>query len=537
MHGGTTQESTPQGHAPFRAGSVIGERYEVIRQLDQDPLSALYECRDHEDERVVWVRIASPALSPDADAARAFASRMASVIGVSGPHLSGVLAVDVHQGVTLFSVEPAVPGLSLSALLLNRTENRMNADELLPIMVQVQKALEACPAGRHHGEVRLERVFVDTQGTVQLTGAFLLAAAPPRPLATILRAHDRLRREFAPEVLTGVARESADFFAVGQLAYQALTGERACEPGASVPARLGGVGDEIAKLIAAHPRRRPPSLAPLLEALARQAGAPPPGRVEPVGVSLPGADHDDLPAEATAVVRQAPARVGAPKPASLAARRPMGGDQSGTAELSLNDLQAMSESRGREDEDELDLDLHEEHSGDSELPELAEEAKTRQVKLVDVQGAPPPDDYDDTADTDPPPGPTGDGDDDDDDDDAPMTRPRDEATMKIAFADIQPPPGGRSKRTPQGPTTLILRVPGQSSDTAAAAQPKAPRRQRRNVIVPALFAAVVIVAASLAFALFKKWRAEQDQHERVREHIEHLQDEGAITVPAQPPQP
>ena len=29
----------------------------------------------------------------------------------------------------------------------------------------------------------------------------------------------------------------------------------------------------------------------------------------------------------------------------------MGGDQSGTAELSLNDLQAMSESRGREDEE------------------------------------------------------------------------------------------------------------------------------------------------------------------------------------------
>ena len=111
MHGGTTQESTPQGHAPFRAGSVIGERYEVIRQLDQDPLSALYECRDHEDERVVWVRIASPALSPDADAARAFASRMASVIGVSGPRLSGVLAVDVHQGVTLFSVVAAASSL------------------------------------------------------------------------------------------------------------------------------------------------------------------------------------------------------------------------------------------------------------------------------------------------------------------------------------------------------------------------------------------------------------------------------------------
>lgn len=524
MHGGTTQESTPQGHAPFRAGSVIGERYEVIRQLDQDPLSALYECRDHEDDRVVWVRIASPALSPDAETARAFVGRLAAVIGVSGPHLSGLLAVDVHQGSTLFAVEPAVNGTSLSAALLNRTEARMNADELLPILAQVAKALDACPAGRHHGEVRLERVFVDANGQVQLTGAFLLAAAPPRPLATILRAHDRLRREFAPEVLTGVARDSADLFAVGQLAYQALTGERACEPGASVPARLGGVGDEIAKLIAAHPRRRPPSLTPLLEALARQAGAPPPGRTEPLGVSLPGAELDERPAEATAVLRPPSnsAAAAAPKAGQGLARRPMDGNQSGTAELSLDDLDAMSDANDDE------LDLQDSVSGDDELPELAEEAKTRQVKLVDVQAPPAADD--DTADTDPPPAFS-----DDDDDDAPLERPRDEATMKIAFADIQPPPSQRGKRTPQGPATLITRVPGkEGKEGDAPAAPRAARRPRRNIIVPALVAAVVIVAASLAFALFKQWRLEQDQHERVREHIEHLQDEGSTSAPPAP---
>ena len=298
MHGGTTQESTPQGHAPFRTGAVIGERYEVMRQLDQDPLSALYECRDHEDDRLVWVRIASPALSPDADTARAYASRLSPMVGVNGPHLAGLRAVDVHQGSTLFVVEPQSPGTSLSAMLLSRTEARMNADELLPILVQLADALDACPAGRHHGEVRLERVFVDGMGTVHLTGAFLIAAAPPRPLATSLRAHDRLRREFAPEVLTGVARDSADLFAAGQLAYQALTGERACEPGASVPARLGGVGDEIAKLIAAHPRRRPPSLTPLLEALARQAGTALPSRPDVARSSLLGEGEEDRVAEA-----------------------------------------------------------------------------------------------------------------------------------------------------------------------------------------------------------------------------------------------
>ncbi|MBK6580544.1 MAG: hypothetical protein IPG17_31175 [Sandaracinaceae bacterium] len=540
MHGGTTQESTPQGHAPFRTGAVIGERYEVMRQLDQDPLSALYECRDHEDDRLVWVRIASPALSPDADTARAYASRLSPMVGVNGPHLAGLRAVDVHQGSTLFVVEPQSPGTSLSAMLLSRTEARMNADELLPILVQLADALDACPAGRHHGEVRLERVFVDGMGTVHLTGAFLIAAAPPRPLATILRAHDRLRREFAPEVLTGVARDSADLFAAGQLAYQALTGERACEPGASVPARLGGVGDEIAKLIAAHPRRRPPSLTPLLEALARQAGTALPSRPDVARSSLLGEGEEDRVAEATAVVRhpskssQPPGatRAFAARPAQArSARRPADGDQSGTAELSLDDLNAMSETGGPEEQT-----VDHEDPADDALPELDEDAKTRQVKLADVQ-AQDPDDDSDTADTEPPPppAPSGDDDDDDDDDDVPLVRPRDEATMKIAFADIKPT--GPARRTLQGPSTLITRLPS-GAEAPAAARPKAQRR-RRDVIVPALFAAVVIVAASLAFALFKKWRIEQDQHERVREHIEQLQDADPVAgqAPALAPAP
>lgn len=540
MHGGTTQESTPQGHAPFRAGSVIGERYEVIRQLDQDPLSALYECRDHEDDRLVWVRLVSPALSPDADTARAYASRLSPMVGVSGPHLPGLRAVDVHQGSALFVVEPQSPGTSLSAMLLSRTEARMNADELLPILVQIADALDACPAGRHHGEVRLERVFVDAAGQVHLTGAFLMAAAPPRPLATILRAHDRLRREFAPEVLTGVARDSADLFAAGQLAFQALTGERACEPGASVPARLGGVGDEIAKLIAAHPRRRPPSLTPLLEALARQAGAALPSRPDAARSSLLGEGEEDRLAEATAVVRhptkssQPPGATRGAAPSLISAlggRRPMDGDQSGTAELSLDDLNAMSDPGGPE-EQTLDHD----DSADDSLPELDEDAKTRQVKLADVQAPAPDDDFDsDTADTEPPPppSPSADDDDDDDDDDAPMVRPRDEATMKIAYADIKPT--GPPRRTAQGPSTLITRLPS-GAEAPAAPRPKASQRRRRDVIVPALIAAVVIVACSLAFALFKQWRIEQDQHERVREHIEQLQEADPTAAPTPAPE-
>ena len=191
----------------------------------------------------------------------------------------------------------------------------------------------------------------------------------------------------------------------------------------------------------------------------------------------------------------------------------------------------MSETGGPEEQT-----VDHEDPADDALPELDEDAKTRQVKLADVQ-AQDPDDDSDTADTEPPPppAPSGDDDDDDDDDDVPLVRPRDEATMKIAFADIKPT--GPARRTLQGPSTLITRLPS-GAEAPAAARPKAQRR-RRDVIVPALFAAVVIVAASLAFALFKKWRIEQDQHERVREHIEQLQDADPVAgqAPALAPAP
>ena len=546
MHGGTTQESTPQGHAPLRAGSVIGERYEVIRQLDQDPLSALYECRDHEDERLVWVRLASPALCPDPETARSYAARLAPAVGARGPHLTGLLGVDLHQGATLFVVEPAAAGTSLSALLLGRSESRMNADELLPIMAQLAQALDACPTGRHHGEVRLERVFVDDAGQVQLTGAFLVAAAPPRLLATVLRAHDRLRREFAPEALTGVARDSADLFGAGQVALQALTGERACEPGATVPARLGGVGDEIAKLVAAHPRRRPPSLTPLLEALARQAGAPAP---VPTGeADADDSDDFDDGAGATAVVRHphpsshppgaAAASAGRSAPLSgHNARRPVGADASGTAELALEDLQFMDRtpnpSAGGDAPASSAPDDHE----DDDVGELDEDAKTRQVKLAEIRpsaGAGSASALSDAGAHASPHASADDDDDDDDDDDGPRPPRPGEATVKIAFADIKPPTAPRTK---QGPATLITRVPASDANAApngGAARPAPARKRRRSVVVPALVAAVVIVAASLMFALYRQWRAEQDQHERVREHIEHMQQEEPAPAPAAP---
>ncbi|MCA9575908.1 MAG: hypothetical protein H6726_06950 [Sandaracinaceae bacterium] len=528
MHGGTTQESTPQGHAPLRPGSVIGERYEVIRQLDQDPLSAIYECRDHEDDGLVWVRLASPALCPDADTAAAYMARLTSLVGARGPHLAGLRAVDVHQGTTLFVVSNRSAGTSLAAMLLDRSEARMNADELLPIMAQLSDALASC-AGRHHGEVRLERVFVDTTGKVQLTGPFLVAAAPPRALATVLRAHDRLRREFAPEVLTGVARESADLYGAGQLALQALTGDRASEPGATVPARLGGVGDEIAKLIAAHPRRRPPSLTPLLDALAKQAGTIAPVREVVSGSMLeldPDEDDGDEVAEPTAVVRHPNAALASP-------------EQSGSVQLTLEEVQIM-------DSGDADLDDFVSNPAlaarESDPPELEEEAKTRQVKVADIQPAPSVArtahgrsaledargrEHSALADAGGDDGERAPREDSSDE----LVLPRDQATMKIAYADIAPPAG--AQRTRRGASTLITRVPaGAQAAAAEAATRSGPRKPKRNILVPTLVAAVVIVAASLAFALFRQWRAEQDQHERVREHIENLEREGQSPAPA-----
>ncbi len=256
-------------------GDVLAERYELLELLDANGPSFGYRAIDQETERPVLVRIlAGPPL--DERTLADVIERLRGLIGVGGRFLSSLLDAD-REGRRPFTVEAWPPGTQLSAIVEARRARgeALGAREVLPVTARLVAALAAIPEPWFHGDVRAERVWVDTEG-LRLTGAFLLAALPPALMSERVALVDA---PCAPELAAGRAGATADRWGVAAIAWEALTSravEHATAPRGLAPDTLAA----LRRALDRAPDRRPPDLSPLLDAMAAQAGLAVP-RIDP----------------------------------------------------------------------------------------------------------------------------------------------------------------------------------------------------------------------------------------------------------------
>jgi hypothetical protein len=270
----TQVTGSPHAGAGARPGDVLAERYELLEAIDVEGPSVGYRALDQETERTVLVRTLvgaplDPATLTDS------VERLKALVGAGGRHLAALLDAD-REGRRPFTVEAWPRGTQLSVILQARRARGepLGPREVLPIAAQLAAALAALPRGWHHGDVRAERVFVDTDG-LRLTGAFLLSALPGRALADRMGAIGPAAVAYAPEQASGRPSAASDRWGAAALIWEALT-LRAPDR-TSAPRELSpGVLTALRRLLDPEPGRRPADLNGLLEALARQAGMPVP---------------------------------------------------------------------------------------------------------------------------------------------------------------------------------------------------------------------------------------------------------------------
>lgn len=297
----TTVTGSPVvGNGGPRRGEVLGERYEVRAHLGHDLFTLDYEAFDQESESSVLLRVIQPALLPTATEAQTAARRLSRILGVGGKHLSALLDAD-HEGSVLFVVESLPKGTSLREVMQARLARgeRIEPKELLPVVARLSAALAAIPPPWRHGDVRAERVRIEPESLL-LQAPFLATVLPHDAVSAAIRQDARLARVFAPEVLTGSAGDAADRFGVACMAFEALTG-RIPEPGAASASELGRIGEVLRTLLAPAPSARPPSVEPLLEALATRAELPLPaieagGYRQPRRLAIRGKSEKAMPA-------------------------------------------------------------------------------------------------------------------------------------------------------------------------------------------------------------------------------------------------
>jgi serine/threonine-protein kinase len=58
--------------APIQPGSVLGERYEILKRLGEGGMGAVYKAHDRELERLVALKVIRPELAGNPDILRRF---------------------------------------------------------------------------------------------------------------------------------------------------------------------------------------------------------------------------------------------------------------------------------------------------------------------------------------------------------------------------------------------------------------------------------------------------------------------------------
>jgi hypothetical protein len=258
-----------------RTGEVLGERYEVLERLGRDAFCTDHRAHDQETERACIVRLLDPQLLGQTSA-EAVVDKLSAAIGVGNRFLPGLLDADVDDKGRLYVVEAPPHGASLREVLTSRRARggALDLAEVLPVVASLAAAVEAIPPPFHHGDVRLDRIWLAEDG-LSLTFPFVVSMLPPSAVAGATQGDPVLSRTLAPELGRGMTGRAADRFGVACVVYECLTGELPT-PGETAKAELGAVGEVLTSLLVKSPRDRASTLDPLVEAIAFAAGLPMP---------------------------------------------------------------------------------------------------------------------------------------------------------------------------------------------------------------------------------------------------------------------
>jgi serine/threonine-protein kinase len=232
-------------------GRLVAGRYRIDALIGAGGMATVYRSLDTRLGREVAVKVLLPNLAADETIARRFGHEARSLAAVNHPAIVSVFDVGVDEDEPFFVME-LVEGESLGDLIAR--EGPLSPALAVPMLLRVADGLSALhAAGFVHRDVKPENILLGPSGAkladfgLARSGRSTAMTAPGTTVGTL--------GYLAPELLRGgPATEASDVYALGAVAYLALT-DQLPHP----PATLAG-------LVESHGRRPvlPSALGPWL---------------------------------------------------------------------------------------------------------------------------------------------------------------------------------------------------------------------------------------------------------------------------------
>jgi tetratricopeptide (TPR) repeat protein/predicted Ser/Thr protein kinase len=209
--------------AALAEGSIIAERYEILKLLGQGGMGAVYKAKDRELDRLVALKVIRPELAGHASILQRFKQELLLARKITHRNIIRIYDLGVAEGLRFITME-FVEGQDLSSLLEER--HKYPPEEAVTILRQVCAALEAAHnEGVVHRDLKPQNIMMGAGGRVCVMD-FGLARSMEGHGMTQAGAVMGTPAYMSPEQAKGMpVDQRSDLYTLGIIAYVLLTGE------------------------------------------------------------------------------------------------------------------------------------------------------------------------------------------------------------------------------------------------------------------------------------------------------------------------
>jgi len=147
-------------------GTMLGERYEILKSLGEGGMGAVYKARDHELDRLVALKVIRPELAGHPDILRRFKQELILARQVTHKNVVRIFDLGTADGRKFITMD-FIEGRDLKSILNER--GRIPAAEAVLIVQQICRGLEAAHVeGVVHRDLKPQNIMLDDAARVWL---------------------------------------------------------------------------------------------------------------------------------------------------------------------------------------------------------------------------------------------------------------------------------------------------------------------------------------------------------------------------------